>query len=137
MKNTGKRGMKWAWVFHGMPMASMGIVPERYVCVCEVGSIDPNRIFLLTNIHSEDDSLDWTDNRDVIVLSEPTRSTSAGDMFVTSEGRMWFVEACGFSVFDLDPNGHRAAECLVTIREQIRRTGRLDAPIAMRIKKPD
>ncbi len=134
MENTTKRRLDWSWVFHAEPMALWGTVPERYRCVCEVSSIDPHEVFGLTNIHRDDESLHWTDNRDVAVWAEPSRSTSVGDLLVTSEGRAWMVEECGFAAFDLGPVP-RARLWLFMMHEQFHREGRLDMSVAMPIRR--
>ena len=134
MENTTKRRLKWSWVFHAEPMAACGTEPERYKCVCEVSSTDPYEVFGLTNVHRDDESLHWTDNREVAVWAEPLRSTSVGDLVVTSEGRAWMVEHCGFTAFDLGPLP-LARKWLFLMHEKFHREGRLDIPVSLPITR--
>ena len=134
MENTTKRRLEWSWVFHADPMALPEEIPERYRCVCEVKSADPHRVFGLTNVHCDDESLHWTYNRDVAVWAEPWRSTSVGDLIVTSEGRAWMVEDCGFTAFDLGPLP-LARKWLFLMREKFHREGRLDTSVRLPMKR--
>jgi len=134
MENTTKPRLEWTWVFHAEPFAPRVAMPERYECVCEVKSTDPYEVFGLTNVHCIDDSLHWTDNRDVSVLAEPCRSTSVGDLFVTSEGRAWVVENCGFAAFDVCPRA-LIPSWLLLMQELLHGGGQLPSSVEMPMKR--
>jgi len=70
--------------------------PQDYTKVAVVACPDLEAVFSLTN-HIQKP---WTENKEVIWHADRCRSTSVGDIVVTSDFEVWRVEGCGYKRLD-------------------------------------